>query len=203
MRENQTKSRERVREYGEVFTAEREVKAMCDLVKDEIERLKSRCLEPACGTGNFLVEILNRKLAVCKATYGKDLSEYEKMSVLVITTLYGVDIMFDNVITCRERLFEIWDREYLTVCKEERNEQTREAVRFILSRNIICGNTLTQNCVDENGNETEEPIIFSEWELIGKTSMQRQERKFLPLGIVIYLMMYGVYFARMYYLPPI
>ena len=69
MSDNQTKSKKRVRDHGEVFTAEREVKAMCDLVKDETERIDSRFLEPACGNGNFLAEILTRKLATVKKLY--------------------------------------------------------------------------------------------------------------------------------------
>ena len=83
-------------EHGEVFTAEREVKAMCDLVKQETERIDSRFLEPACGTGNFLTEILARKLAVVKSEYGRSPIEYEKYSLLAVSSLYGVDIMADN-----------------------------------------------------------------------------------------------------------
>ena len=66
--QQQIKSRQRVTEHGEVFTAEREVKAMCDLVKQETERIDSRFLEPACGTGNFLTEILARKLCIPSPT---------------------------------------------------------------------------------------------------------------------------------------
>lgn len=114
----QIKSRQRVTEHGEVFTAEREVKAMCDLVKQETERIDSRFLEPACGTGNFLTEILARKLAVVKSEYGRSPLEYEKYSLLAVSSLYGVDIMADNVETCRERLFKQWDKQYRSVCKK-------------------------------------------------------------------------------------
>ena len=95
--QQQIKSRQRVTEHGEVFTAEREVKAMCDLVKQETERIDSRFLEPACGTGNFLTEILARKLAVVKSEYGRSPLEYEKYSLLAVSSLYGVDIMADIV----------------------------------------------------------------------------------------------------------
>lgn len=105
-------------EHGEVFTAEREVKAMCDLVKQETERIDSRFLEPACGTGNFLTEILARKLSVVKSEYGRSPLEYEKYSLLAVSSLYGVDIMADNVETCRERLFKQWDKQYKSVCKK-------------------------------------------------------------------------------------
>ena len=181
MVKSQTKSKERVREHGEVFTAEREVKAMCDLVKDETERIDSRFLEPACGDGNFLAEILTRKIEVVKRKYKKSTLDYEKNAVLAISSVYGVDIMQDNVLACRDRLFKIWDKEYKTVCKKDCNDQTREAVKFILTKNIVCGNALTLKCVDKNGNETDEPIVFSEWAFITGFQMQRQDYTFAHL----------------------
>ena len=181
MVKSQTKSKERVRERGEVFTAEREVKAMCDLVKDETERIDSRFLEPACGDGNFLAEILTRKLEVVKRKYKKSTLDYEKNAVLAISSVYGVDIMQDNVLACRDRLFKLWDKEYKAVCKKDCNDQTREAVKFILSKNIVCGNALTLKCVDENGNETDEPIVFSEWAFITGFQMHRQDYTFAHL----------------------
>lgn len=181
MEKSQTKSKERVRERGEVFTAECEVKAMCDLVKDETERIDSRFLEPACGDGNFLAEILTRKLEVVKRKYKKSTLDYEKNAVLAISSVYGVDIMQDNVLACRDRLFKLWDKEYKSVCKKDCNDQTREAVKFILSKNIVCGNALTLKCVDENGNETDEPIVFSEWAFITGFQMQRQDYTFAHL----------------------
>lgn len=177
----QTKSKERVRAHGEVFTAEREVKAMCDLVKDETERIDSRFLEPACGDGNFLAEILSRKLAVVKRKYGKSHLDYEKNAVLAASSIYGVDILLDNVLACRERMFAIWDKEYRTVCKKDCNDLTREAVKFILSRNIVCGNALTLKCVDENANDTDEPIIFSEWAFVTASQLQRSDYTFAEL----------------------
>lgn len=181
MEKSQTKSKERVRERGEVFTAEREVKAMCDLVKDETERIDSRFLEPACGDGNFLAEILTRKLEIVKRKYKKSALDYEKNAVLAISSVYGVDIMQDNVLVCRDRLFKLWDKEYKAVCKKDCNDQTREAVKFILSKNIVCGNALTLKCVDENGNELDEPIVFSEWAFITGFQMQRQDYTFADL----------------------
>jgi len=181
MSKTQTKSKQRVRDHGEVFTNEREVKAMCDLVKDETERIDSRFLEPACGDGNFLAEILSRKLEVVKRKYKKSTFDYEKNAVLAISSLYGVDILHDNVIACRERLFAIWDKEYKSVCKKDCNDQTRDAVRFILSKNIVCGNALTLTTVDQEGNETGEPIVFSEWSFITGFNMQRQDYTFAHL----------------------
>ena len=177
----QTKSKERVRQHGEVFTAEREVKAMCDLVKDETERIDSRFLEPACGDGNFLAEILSRKLAVVRRKYGRSHLDYEKNAVLAASSIYGVDILLDNVIACRARMFALWDKEYKAVCKKDCSEQTREAVKFILSRNIVCGNALTLKCVDENANDTDEPIIFSEWAFVTASQLQRSDYTFAEL----------------------
>ena len=102
---SQIKSKHRVKNHGEVFTYEREVNGMLDLVKNETERLDSRFLEPACGTGNFLVEILNKKLAVLKQKYQKSQPEYEKYGVIVISSLYGIDLLEDNIQECRESLY--------------------------------------------------------------------------------------------------
>ena len=107
----QVKSKQRVADHGEVFTAEREVNAMLDLGKQETERIDSRVLEPACGDGNFLAEILRRKMAVVKANYRRSPADYEKYAVIAVTSIYGIDILQDNVEACRERLFGIWNEE--------------------------------------------------------------------------------------------
>ena len=180
-KKQQIKSKERIRNHGEVFTAEREVKAMCDLVKDETNRIDSRFLEPACGDGNFLAEILTRKLAIVRKKYAKSHLDYEKNAVLAASSIYGVDILQDNVLACRERIFGIWDKEYTSVCKRDSNNETREAVKYIFSRNIVCGNALTLMCVDENGNDTEYPIVFSEWAFITGSQLQRCDYTFADL----------------------
>lgn len=163
MAEKQVKSKQRVADHGEVFTAEREVNAMLDLVKQETERIDSRFLEPACGDGNFLAEILRRKLAVVRRKYQKSPYDYERYAVLAVTSIYGVDLLSDNVAACRERLFDIWDKEYTAVCKKDANDQTRDAIRHILAGNIICGNALTMMCVDSQQQDTDEFIVFPEW----------------------------------------
>lgn len=180
MTEKQVKSKQRVANHGEVFTAEREVNAMLDLVKQETERIDSRFLEPACGDGNFLVEILRRKLAVVKKKYKKCPIDYEKNAVLAASSIYGVDILMDNVIACRERIFNIWDKEYKAICKKEVNEDCRKAVRFIFSRNIVCGNALSLKKVDDNGNDSE-PIVFSEWSFVTGFNLQRSDYTFAKL----------------------
>ena len=178
---SQTKSKERVRDHGEVFTAEREVKATCDLVKDETERIDSRFLEPACGDGNFLAEILTRKLQVVKKKYGKSVTDYEKNSLLAVSGIYGVDILYDNVLACRKRMFDIWNDEYSRVCKGAEDEQMRNAIKFILQRNIVCGNALTLKCVDDKGQDTDEPIVFSEWAFVTGSMLQRSDYSFAAM----------------------
>lgn len=179
--EKQIKSRQRVTDHGEVYTAEREVKAMCDLVSDECNRIDSRFLEPACGDGNFLAEILTRKLAAVKKKYKKSVIDYEKNALLAVSSIYGVDILADNVAACRERLFKMWRKEYKFVVKTAYSEDTEKSIRFILSKNIVCGNALTLMCVDENGIDTDAPIIFSEWAFIMGANMQRQDFTFSEL----------------------
>ena len=159
----QVKSKQRVADHGEVFTAEREVKAMCDLVGQECLRIDSRFLEPACGDGNFLAEILGRKLTVVKEKYKRSAYDWERNSLLGLGSLYGVDILSDNCQICRERLYKQWEKAYKAVCKKECNDDTRRAARFILSRNIVCGNALTLRCVDSQQQDTVKPIVFSEW----------------------------------------
>ena len=165
----QVKSKKRVADHGEVFTAEREVNAMLDLVKQETERIESRFLEPACGDGNFLAEILRRKLAVVKKQYGKSPFDYEKFSVIAVSSIYGVELLSDNAQQCQERLFDIWDKEYSSNCKKETSEECRDAVHFILKRNILCGNALDLR--DASGN----PIIFSEWTLQNGIMFKRKD----------------------------
>lgn len=180
----QVKSKQRVADHGEVFTAEREVNAMLDLVKHETERVDSRFLEPACGDGNFLAEILRRKLEVAKKAAIPPKKKrplpvaFEKQAVIAIASIYGVDLMMDNVLACRERLYGIWNKEYESICKKEISEDCRNAVRFILRKNIVCGNALSLKVVDEQGKDTEEPIVFSEWSFVMGDRMQRKDFRF-------------------------
>lgn len=171
----QIKSKERVTRHGEVFTAEREVNAMLDLVKDECLRPDSRFLEPACGDGNFLAAIMERKLAELRRRYRTSSRNYELHAIEAAGSLYGIDLLEDNVLACRRRLYDLWDREYTSHCKADCSEEARAAARFIISRNIICGNALTLMCVDSSGKDTSAPIVFSEWALISPTLMQRSD----------------------------
>jgi len=175
--EKQVKSRQRVADHGEVLTGKREVNAMLDLVKSETERIESRFLEPACGTGNFLAEILKRKLLIVQERYRKSQLEYERSAILAVSSIYGIDILNDNVEECRNRLFDIFDQYYSELFKEKVRAQCKTTVRFILERNIICGDALSLKTVGENPN----PIIFSEWSLFNGSMLKRREFSFQEL----------------------
>lgn len=165
----QVKSKQRVADHGEVFTNEREVNAMLDMVKDETERIDSRFLEPACGDGNFLAEILRRKLAVVKSRYGKRVSDYEKYAFIAVSSIYGVELLQDNTQACRERLFGILKDDYMPVCKKKPDERFLDSIGFVFERNILCGDALT--LLQDDG----EPIIFSEWSMVMGDKVKRRD----------------------------
>ena len=173
----QVKSRERVQQHGEVFTNEREVNAMLNLVKHETERIDSRFLEPACGDGNFLAEILRRKLRVCRNLVEQRKNtqlEYEKNTVLAVSSIYGIELLPDNAMTCRERLFRIFCDEYHALYGDSVKEECMHSIRYLLSKNIIIGNALTYHRVDN----PDEWIIISEWSLLGGGMMNRRDYEF-------------------------
>lgn len=176
MKKQQIKSRDRVVNHGEVFTNEQEVKAMCDLVSNETVRIDSRFLEPACGDGNFLIEVLKRKLEEVKKKYKKSSYDYERFSLLTLGSLYGVDLLEDNVEKCRERLFDYWLNEYKNNVKKDFDNLAVKSAKFILSKNIICGNALSLKKVNSNCEDIDEPIIFSEWSYpLNDFRMQRKD----------------------------
>lgn len=172
-KDRQVKSRKRITDHGEVFTAEREVNAMLDLVKQETERIDSRFLEPACGNGNFLAEVLRRKLAVVDNRYGKSQLEWERYVVIAISSIYGVDILEDNAIECRERLFKIFDDKYTSLFRGKCKDECRSSIKFILNRNILWGDAL-----DFTNPETKEPIVFSEWSAVNGSMLKRRDYVF-------------------------
>jgi hypothetical protein len=172
--EKQVVSRKRVTDHGEVLTGKREVNAMLDLVKSETERIDSRFLEPACGTGNFLTEVLERKLRVVEARYGKSQLDYERYAILAVSSIYGIDIQEDNVQQCRQRLFGIFDLNYLRLFKNKTNDNCRESVRYILERNIIHGDALSLKTIGDNP----KPIVFSEWSPVNGSMLKRRDFTF-------------------------
>ncbi len=175
--EKQVVSKKRVTDHGEVYTGKRQVNAMLDLVKQETERIESRFLEPACGTGNFLTEILERKLRVVESRYGKSQLEYERNAVLAASSIYGIDILEDNVVECRKRLFDIFDQKYTGLYKKATKDECRTAVGYILERNIIWGDALNLKTVGENPH----PIVFSEWSPVNGSMLKRRDFTFHSL----------------------
>jgi hypothetical protein len=162
------KSKQRVADHGEVFTPQWMVEAMLDLVKGETERIDSRFLEPACGSGNFLVQVLKRKLAAVDVKFGK--SEFEKRhyGLLGLMCIYGVELLPDNIVECRSNLLEIFAG-YLGL--DEADELYR-AAGSVLAQNLVHGDALTM--LDSN----KQPITFAEWGYLGKGKFQRRDFRF-------------------------
>lgn len=164
-------SRKRVSDHGEVLTGKREVNAMLDLVMQETRRIESRFLEPACGTGNFLTAILERKLAVVEERYGNSQLDFERYAVVAVSSIYGIDILADNVSQCCERLFDVFDEIYERLFPKTSRAGCRDAVRFIFARNIIWGDALDlKTCT-----EPRRPIVFSQWSLVNGSMLKRRD----------------------------
>lgn len=149
---------------------------MLDLVKHETERIDSRFLEPACGNGNFLAEVLRRKLAVVDSRYIKSQIEWERYAVIAVSSIYGVDILEDNAQECRERLFKIFDECYTSLFKDKCKDECRRSIDFVLKANIIWGDA-TNYCIPK----TTKPIVFAEWTAIGD-KIQRKDWVFEALA---------------------
>src|SRR5690606_8444507 len=132
------KSKKRVADHGEVFTPSWLVEAMLDLVKDETERIDSRFLEPASGSGNFLVEVLRRKLAAVELKYGKSRFERRHYALLALMCIYGIELLPDNIAECRANLLEIL-AEYLNL---EDADELYQAASYVLSQNLVHGDAL-------------------------------------------------------------
>lgn len=168
--EQQIKSKERVATHGEVFTAEREVNAMLDLVKQETERIDSRFLEPACGNGNFLAEILRRKLSVVQARYAASQPDYELNALIAAGSIYGIDILQDNVQECRQRLFGLFLAHYTRLFLAERQKpEYLISAQYLFKRNILWGDALTL----ETPGDSPVPIVFSEWSALNDMIKRR------------------------------
>ena len=159
------KSKQRVADHGEVFTPAWMVEAMLDLVKGETERIDSRFLEPACGDGNFLVQILRRKLAAVELKYGKSDFERRHYALLALMCLYGIELLTDNIAECRANLLEIF-AEYLNL---DPSDDLYRAAFYVLSQNLVHGDARTMRTHDAL------PIIFAEWGYLGKGRFQRRD----------------------------
>ena len=162
---NLVKSKQRVADHGEVFTPAWMVDAMLDLVKGETERIDSRFLEPACGDGNFLVQILRRKLAAVELKYGKSDFERRHYALLALMCLYGIELLTDNIAECRANLLAIF-AEYLNLAP---TDDLYRAAFYVLSKNLVHGDARTMRAHDTL------PITFAEWGYLGKGRFQRRD----------------------------
>lgn len=159
------KSKKRVADHGEVFTPPWLVNAMLDLVKGEADRIDSRFLEPACGSGNFLIRVLQRKLAAVEVKFGK--SEFEKRhyALLGLMCAYGIELLADNIAECRASMLDVLS-EYLNI---DDTDDLYRAAFFVLSHNLVHGDALTMRAQDG------QPITFAEWGYLGKGRFQRRD----------------------------
>ena len=167
---------DRVKKFGEVYTAEKDVNDMLDLVNNEAIRIDSRFLEPACGDGNFLIQILKRKLKIIEKKYKTSQVEYERYSVQAISSLYGIDILKDNVENCRKRLSDFLFKNYENIYKKNIKKNFVKTINFILSINIVWGDALSLK--NENNNNA---ITFAEWSFVSGSLIKRTDYSFSDL----------------------
>lgn len=159
------KSKKRVADHGEVFTPPWMVNAMLDLVDGEVQRIDSRILEPACGSGNFLVRVVQHKLAAVEVKFGKSEFEKKSYSLLSLMCIYGIELLPDNISECRNNLLEVYSG-YLNV---ENSDEWYRAASFVLSCNLIHGDALSMQTHEGK------PITFAEWGYIGRGKFQRRD----------------------------
>lgn len=159
------KSKKRVADHGEVFTPSWMVDAMLDLVKGEADRIDSRFLEPACGSGNFLIPVLQRKLAAVEIKFGKSDFEKRHYALLGLMCTYGIELLADNIAECRANMLDVL-ADYLNV---DETDDLYRAAFFVLSQNLVHGDALTMRAQDG------QPITFAEWGYLGKGRFQRRD----------------------------
>lgn len=159
------RSKQRVADHGEVFTPAWMVEAMLDLVESESQRIDSRFLEPACGTGNFLIPVLRRKLAAVELKFGKSDFEKRHYALLGVMCVYGIELLEDNIRECRKNMLAIL-ADYIG--HEEEDDLSRAAA-YVLSQNIVEGDALTM--LTSSG----QPMTFAEWGYLGKGKFQRRD----------------------------
>lgn len=162
------KSKQRVADHGEVFTPPWMVEAMLDLVKDETERIDSRFLEPACGSGNFIVQILRRKLAAVELKYGKSDFERRHYALLALMCIYGIELLGDNIAECHDNVLDVF-AEYFNI---DETDDLYRAASYVLSQNLVHGDALTMRTLDGQA------ITFAEWGYLGKGKYQRRDFRF-------------------------
>jgi hypothetical protein len=163
------KSKQRVADHGEVFTPAWMVESMLDLVKEETERIDSRFLEPACGSGNFIVRIMQRKLAAVEFKYGKSDFERRHYALLALMCIYGIELLADNIAECHRNVLEIFAA-YLNI---DETDDLYRAASHVMSQNLVHGDALTMRAIEDK-----QPITFAEWGYLGKGKFQRRDFRF-------------------------
>ena len=165
---NLIKSKKRVADHGEVFTPPWLVEKMLDLVKGETERIDARFLEPACGSGNFLVPVLQRKLAAVETKFGTSAFEKRHYALLALMCCYGIELLADNIDECRANVLEVFAN-YLQL---DETDDLYRAASYVLQQNLVHGDALTMR--DHNG----QAITFAEWGYLGKGKYQQRDFRF-------------------------
>ncbi len=171
---NLVKSKQRVADHGEVFTPSWMVEAMLDLVKDETERIDARFLEPACGSGNFIVQILKRKLAVVELKYGKSEFERQHYALYGLMCIYGIELLDDNIVECRANMLDVFAESLNLVDTDD----LYRAATHVLLTNVVHGDALTMRAINGQPVEDRPPITFAEWGYLGKGKYQRRDFRF-------------------------
>lgn len=164
-----TNPRQRIIDHGEVFTPPELVSQMLDLVAHECERIDSRFLEPACGDGNFLAEVLRRKLLTVDKKNSRNRDKWEWNAMLSVCSLYGIDLLPDNITACRDRLLRVVTDTYAARFDSPFPEATVHAITYILSQNIVQGDALHMRTSEKT------PIVFPEWSPLGKARLKRRD----------------------------
>jgi hypothetical protein len=184
---NLIKSKRRVADHGEVFTPQWLVEKMLDLVKGETERIDSRFLEPACGSGNFLVPVLQRKLAAVEVKFRKTEFERRQYSLLAVMCVYGIELLADNIAECRANMLEVF-ADYLDL---DEADELYIAASYVLTQNLVHGDALTMLTHDGR------PITFAEWGYLGKGKFQRRDFRFEVLTQMSSFSQEGMLFANL------
>lgn len=165
------RSKRRVADHGEVFTPGWMVEDMLNLVRAESERIDSRVLEPACGSGNFLVPVLRRKLATVEARYSKSDFEKRHNALFALMCIYGIELLADNAAECRANLIEVFAT-YLGVVPGDR---WYAAAGVVLAANIVQGDALDMTMIGTSSDTRGQTIVFPEWAYLGRGKYQRRD----------------------------
>jgi len=172
------RSKQRVADHGEVFTPGWMVEDMLDLIKDESERIDSRVLEPACGSGNFLVPVLRRKLATVEARYGKSDFERRHHALLALMCIYGIELLADNAAECRVNLIEV----FAVYLKSQPGDVWRRAAQAVVEANIVQADALSMTTCGTSPETHGKPLVFPEWAYLGKGRFQRRDFRYDSLA---------------------